>query len=277
MKQFRADLHCHSTCSDGTCPPEELIDLAIANGLSGLSITDHDTVEAYATAIPYAKKKNFPLLSGIEFSCEHRGVSVHILGYAFSLRNEKLLAFCQKHKNRRETRYQQILQKLQEHEMPIDTATFGKGSIGRPHIAMAMVEKGYVDSVQDAFRKFLGENKPCYVPGQTFSVEESIEIIHQAKGFAMIAHPHLIQESYIITDLLLMPFDGLEAYYARFAPHQERRWVQIGQHREWIITGGSDFHGTIKTHNPLGCSWVDETTFNPLYRHFLQHELPSTS
>lgn len=271
MIQFRADLHCHSTCSDGTATPEQLIDLAVKNELSGLSITDHDTVQAYQTALPYAKNRNIQLLSGIEFSCDHRGISVHILGYAFSLTNQPLLDFCLKHKNRRETRYQQILEKLNEHGMPIDSATFGKGSIGRPHIAMAMIEKGYVSSVQEAFRTYLANNKPCYVPGETFSVEETIEIIHQAGGFAVIAHPHLIQESYIVTDLLRMPFDGLEGYYARFAPHQERRWLQIANHRQWLITGGSDFHGDIKTHIPLGCSWVSETTFKPLYDHFQQH------
>ena len=266
MKQFRADLHCHSTCSDGTVAPKELIDLAIENGLSGLSITDHDTLNAYTSALPYAKERDFPLLTGVEFSCFHQNESVHILGYAFSLSNEQLNAFCQKHKERRYQRSQLILEKLKEHGMPIEINTENLESIGRPHLAMEMIREGYVASMEEAFKKYLGEGCSCYVPGESFSVEETINVIQAAGGFAVIAHPHLIHLPRIVTDLLKMPFDGIEAYYARFPPHREKPWVKIGLHREWILTGGSDFHGTVKPHIPLGCSWVSEETFQTLYK-----------
>lgn len=265
MTQFRADLHCHSTCSDGTASPEELIDLAIERNLSGLSITDHDTLNAYQTALPYAQKQNFPLIPGVEFSCIQRGESVHILGYAFNLQNPEILAFCQKHKSRRKQRSLLILEKLAEHGMPIELNTEVLESIGRPHIALEMIKREYVHSMEEAFKKHLGEGCPCYVPGDAFSVEETIAVIHNAGGLAVIAHPHLINNSAIVTDLLRMPFDGIEAYYARFAPHKEKPWVKIGKHRDWILTGGSDFHGSVKPHIPLGCSWVAETTFNTLY------------
>jgi 3',5'-nucleoside bisphosphate phosphatase len=272
MKQFRADLHCHSTFSDGTATPEELIDLAAESGLSGLSITDHDTVDAYHTALPYAHKKNISLISGVEFSCIHREESVHILGYAFSLTNQDLLNFCKLHQTRREKRLTLILEKLKQHEMPVTLEPQSFGSIGRPHIALEMIKHGYVRSVEEAFKKYLGEGCACYVPGEAFTVEESIRIIHKAGGFAVIAHPHLIRNSKIVTDLLKMPFDGVEAYYARFAPHQEKAWVKIGQYRQWLVTGGSDFHGTVKPHIPLGCSWVGTETFQQLHQRFLQNE-----
>lgn len=265
MTQFRADLHCHSTCSDGTSSPLELIDLAIENGLSGLSITDHDTINAYSTALPYAKEKNFPLLPGVEFSCIHRDESVHILGYAFNLSDGPLAAFCNKHKERRQQRSLLILEKLAQNQMPISINTDNLESIGRPHLAMEMIKQGYVNSMEEAFKKHLGEGCPSYVPGDAFSVEESIEVIHAAGGVAVIAHPHLINQSQIVTDLLSMPFDGIEAYYAKFSPHQEKPWVKIGKHRDWTLTGGSDFHGTVKPHIPLGCSWVGEETFNQLF------------
>lgn len=265
MIQFRADLHCHSTCSDGTAKPEELIDLAIEQELSGLSITDHDTLNAYQTALPYAQNRNFPLLAGIEFSCIQRGESVHILGYAFDLKNAQINDFCQKHKARREQRSLLILEKLAEMNMPIELETEELESIGRPHIAAELIRQGYVESMEEAFKKHLGEGCPCYVPGEAFTVEETIDVIHNAGGLAVIAHPHLINNSRIVTDLLKMPFDGIEAYYARFAPHKEKPWVKIGSHRHWILTGGSDFHGTVKPHIPLGCSWVGAETFQSLY------------
>lgn len=265
MTQFRADLHCHSTCSDGTASPKELIDLAIENNLSGLSITDHDTLNAYQTALPYAKEKNFPLIPGVEFSCIQRNESVHILGYAFDLRNQEINDFCNMHKNRRRQRSLLILERLKEHKMPIELNTENLESIGRPHIAIEMMKQGYVQSMEEAFKKHLGEGCPCYVHGEAFSVEETIDVIHDAGGLAVIAHPHLINNSGIVTDLLKMPFDGIEAYYARFAPHKEKPWVKIGKYRNWILTGGSDFHGTVKPHIPLGCSWVAETTFQTLY------------
>lgn len=265
MKQFRADLHCHSTCSDGTASPKELIDLAIDQGLSGLSITDHDTLNAYSTTLPYAKKLNFPLLTGVEFSCFHQNESVHILGYSFDLSNEQLNAFCRKHKERRFQRSLLILEKLKEHGMPIAIDTKNLESIGRPHLAMEMMRQGYVATMEEAFKKYLGEGCSCYVSGDAFSIEETIDVIQAAGGVAIIAHPHLINQPHLVTGLLKMPFDGIEAYYAKIPPHQERPWVKIGLYRNWIMTGGSDFHGTVKPHIPLGCSWVNEETFQLLY------------
>lgn len=262
---FRADLHCHSICSDGTLSPVELIDLAIELKLSGLSITDHDTIKAYDTAAPYAKEKNFPLLTGIEYSCHHRGVSVHILGFGFNLKHPELIRFCELHKIRRIKRCRSIVEKLNQHQMLIELDEEKLESIGRPHIAMELIKKGYIQTLSEGFRKYLGEGCACYVPGEAFSVEETIDVIHRAGGVAIIAHPHLIKQKAIVTDLLKMPFDGIEAYYARFAPHQESLWIKIGQYRNWIITGGSDFHGSIKQQLPLGCSWVNQETFQVLY------------
>ncbi len=246
-------------------PPIELIDLAISLNLSGLSITDHDTIKAYDSAFSYAKTKNFPLLTGVEFSCIHRQVSVHILGYGIALGNPGLLKFCELHRARRIHRCRLIQEKLRTLQMPIELDEKNLESVGRPHIALELVKKGYIKTLAEGFKKYLGDGCPCYVPGEAFSVEETIDVIHRAGGAAVIAHPHLIKQKEIVTDLLKMPFDGIEAYYARFAPHQEKPWVKIGQYRNWILTGGSDFHGAIKEQLPLGCSWVNKETFQVLY------------
>lgn len=281
MNDFRADLHCHSTCSDGTVTPEELIKLALSQGLKGLSITDHDTIDAYEFAMPVAEKHQFPLISGVEFSASHAGTSVHILGYSFPLNSPLIKDFCTKHTRRRAQRNQGILDLLTQQGMPLSEADLHDRptplhSIGRPHIALAMLKKGYVTSIQDAFNRFIGEGKPCYKSGGYFTAEETIDIIHKAKGLAIIAHPHLMENSPIMKELLKMNFDGLEGYYARLPVEQQKRWVHTAEKKGWLITGGSDFHGEIKPTIPLGCSWVKESTFKILYDHFIKNQTCST-
>ncbi|MGA8164818.1 MAG: PHP domain-containing protein [Waddliaceae bacterium] len=270
---FRADLHCHSTCSDGTLSPKEIVDLAKSLGLSGLSITDHDTICAYKSSLPYAGEIGIKMISGVEFSTEHKGVSVHILGYSFSLKNPAVHEFCLKHKERREKRCLAILELLRLHQMPILKEEIHslqpKGNIGRPHIALAMVKKGYVQSVEKAFTRYLGDGRPCYVKGEAFSVEESIDLIHQANGIAVIAHPHLIKPPAILNDLLNMDFDGLEGYYASIGSRTHVDWIELAKKRNWIVTGGSDFHGEIKPNHALGSSWVGQEVFDRLHDHFL--------
>lgn len=280
MNNFRADLHCHTTCSDGTLQPHEVVQLACDLGLQGLSITDHDTIEAYKHAIPAAAAKQLPLICGVEFSAVHRHMSVHILAYSFRLASLVLQEFCQRHHQRRILRNRAILNLLAAHGMPLTPedfpdslfATLSQHSIGRPHLAWAMVQKGYVSSIQQAFQQYIGEGKPCYAPGQSFSVEETLDVIHQAQGLAIIAHPHLIEKVGLLKDLLEMPFNGLEGYYGRFPLQANERWLKIGARKDWIITGGSDFHGEIKPNLPLGSSWVNEETFQTLYQHFKRNQ-----
>jgi 3',5'-nucleoside bisphosphate phosphatase len=274
MNEFHADLHCHTTCSDGSSSPIEIIKLAIQHNLKGLSITDHDTIDAYEEAIPFAKECALPLVSGAEFSAAHKGASVHLLAYSFSLKSEILRNFCLRHQQRRVERNKIIIKNLATAGMPLSQEEINKltldchSSIGRPHIAAAMVKRGYAESIQDAFNRYIGEGKRCFAEGQTFSVEETLDIIHKANGLAIIAHPHLIDNSKVLIDLLGMDFDGLEGYYARFNPQSNERWLKIAKRKNWIITGGSDYHGDIKPNLPLGSSWVGEETFAVLHKHF---------
>lgn len=276
MNNFRADLHCHTNCSDGSLKPAELIQLAADQGLKGLSITDHDTIAAYEEAVPAAKDKNIQLISGVEFSTVHRHVSIHLLAYSFPLDSPPILKFCQDQQKIREERNLAILDLLDSYQMPLEPEDFPEDffsshsnySFGRPHIAMAMKKRGYVKSIQQAFHEFIGDGRPCYVAGKRFSVEESLEIIHAGKGLAVIAHPHLIDNPSVLKDLLSMNFDGLEGYYSRFNLSENERWIKIGKRKGWIIVGGSDFHGDIREHIALGCSWVGEETFQLLKDHY---------
>lgn len=268
MQEFRADLHCHSIFSDGTYSPEELIKKALEIGLKGLSITDHDTVEAYQIATPLARELGLKLLSGVEFSTVLFGVSVHILGYGFQLDHPALLSLCERHAKRRKERNQSILENLTKLGMPLewkDITPVGKhATIGRPHIAQALVNKGFAENISDAFKKYLAEGKPAFSKGEPFSVEETLDILRQAKGKAIIAHPHLIEDKEILRRLLKMNFDGIEGYYANFQKNQNSRWLLVAEKKGWLITGGSDFHGEVKPQISLGASWVGEETFNRL-------------
>lgn len=269
------DLHCHSTYSDGTKTPQELVDLALNKGLIGLSITDHDTVDAYPAFLPYAKEKGLRVISGAEFSSNHHETPIHILGYSFQLNHPKINALSQFHKKRRVERNGEILQKLSKIGVQLTLDEIAEilphmsHQIGRAHIAYALFKKGIIESPQEAFSKWIGEGKPCYAPSVTPSIEETIAILHEAGGFAVVAHPHLIKKKGVLRAILEFPFDGLEGRYALFQPYANQRFIDMAKHRNLFITGGSDFHGEIRSHNPLGASTTDEAVFQLLENRFL--------
>ena len=273
MDEARYDLHCHSIFSDGTCSPEEIIDLAKLKGLKGLSITDHDTIGAYERAIPYAKEHDIELVSGIEFSTTYQEQSIHILGYGFKLNDPYILALCERHKNRRLLRFDQMREKLEAKGFQIDASKLHiKGIPGRPHLAQGLLEMGYVTSIKEAFDLYLGENKSCYIKNEAPSVEETLQILEKANALAVIAHPGLIKKSSVLLDLLKMNFDGIEANYANFPSKQSERWRQIGTRKNWILTGGSDFHGDIKPSIQLGASFVHHDVFQKLMDRFNENQ-----
>lgn len=283
MNTFRADMHCHSTCSDGSLTPVQLVELAATNGLKGLSITDHDSIDAYPTAIPAAQQLGIDLISGVEFSTILGEASIHVLGYAFSVKEPLIHTFCGKHQVCRDDRNREILRLLSKHGMPIaeeELKALAKNpinptlitTIGRPHIAQLMVKKGYVTDMREAFNKYIGENCRCYAKGDFFSPEETIEVIQNSKGLAFIAHPHLVNGKKVIDKLLKMNFDGIECYYSKFHAASHARWITLAQNRGWLISGGSDFHGDVKPTVSLGCSWIDETHFNPIRERYLANE-----
>lgn len=265
QEHFRYDLHCHTTASDGTLSPEAIIDLAIQSGIKGLSITDHDTIDAYEKAVPYSKEKKFPLISGIEFSCTHLKESVHLLAYGFNLKDLNLNQFIELHKKRRIERFFAMLKKLNDKGMPLtlEEVPF-QGIPGRPHLAQGLVRKGFVKTIKEAFDRFLGDQKDCYVESLAPSVQETLDLIKKINGLAIIAHPQLIRNNQVLLDLLNMNFDGIEARYANFNPSQSLRWIKIGKRKNWLLTGGSDFHGDNKPSIQLGASFTEHEVFEKL-------------
>ncbi len=276
MLDFRADLHCHTIYSDGSFTTREILLLAKQKGLQGLAITDHDSIGAYRDAITEAQEIGIELLTGVEFSAAHHNISIHILGYGFHPFDPTIQRLCDFHKQRREERNAAIIKKLCEHNMALTieevnaAASHPATTIGRPHIALAMMRKGYVASIQDAFWEFIGEGRPCFSRGHDVSVADTLDVIHQAKGVAIIAHPHLIKNQGILQELLEMNFEGLEGYYAKQSPQQNARWLKIAEKRNWLITGGSDFHGEMRS-GDLGSSYVLEETFRKLQGVYLMN------
>lgn len=312
MHNFRADLHTHTYYSDGSLSPEALIQKALEASVQALSITDHDSVAAYHQAIPFAQKNNIPLLAGIELSAYYKNHSVHILGYGFNLNNTLLLDTCAHIKTARLERNRIILNKLKQCRIIIEEAelehTFPQRTIGRPHIAQMMVQKGYVQNIKAAFTHYLGTKGRCASPPlKVLTIPEALHVIQQAGGIAVLAHPHVFKNKKLIHQLLTQPneqsntaitktatlfdspqfdgprfdgprFDGIEAYYSLSPPHMERPIIDIAKTYNLIITGGSDFHGDITPHVKLGCSFSCETTFNMLYaRHIANNTANNTN
>ncbi|MCB1108004.1 MAG: PHP domain-containing protein [Chlamydiia bacterium] len=267
MFMYRADLHCHSTCSDGTSTPEELLILAKESELSAISITDHDTLDAYTDSL--FEKGNaigVKLFVGVEFSTRHEGYPIHLLGYDVQ-KTPEILAFCEKHQQRRLHRNRAILEKLRHLSIIIEEDELKspkERTTGRPHIAQLLVEKGVVSTIQEAFDRFIGEGKPCFEPGESFTPEETIDVIHHSFGKAFIAHPHLVRKKSVFNDLLEMPFDGIECYYGRYHNH-EKKWLRLAKEKGWLVSGGSDFHGEIKPHIRLGCSWTPKEKVQEIF------------
>ena len=269
---FRADIHCHSNGSDGSDTPLELLDKASRADLQGLSITDHDTILAYTPEFfSKAKELSMQILPGVEISTELDATAVHILGYGFDLSSSEFQQFLENIQNCRNQRNRAILAKLSlkkmtitEEELLLFAQIFEKKkSVGRPHIAHLMVQKGFVRSPQEAFELYLRDGASCYVAGFKSSPLDAIEQIHLARGKAVLAHPHFITNK-ILKKLLLLPFDGIECYYGTFSKQQEAPWIAIAKQKKWIATGGSDYHGIYKPYINLGCSWVDGSTFEAL-------------
>ncbi len=250
--------------------PEELIDLAVAEGLQGLSITDHDTIDAYKTAIPYAEKKGLLLGTGVELSCEYKKKSVHILAYDFSIQDEGLIEYCKRQQQKRTKRNQEILEKLKRLRILLTEEELVLGcpdasSVGRPHIAALMMKKGHVRSIQEAFQLYIGDGACCFVRGELFPVKEALSIVAKAGGKTFLAHPHLYSDAGFVKEILALGFSGLECFYGKFSYRYEKLWLKIAKESHLLISGGSDFHGSMKPHLSLGCSYVDREVFSSIF------------
>jgi ribonuclease III len=261
------DLHIHSSASDGTCAPEEIVQQARKLGLQAIAIADHDTIDGVCQAMDAGIPRSLKFMTGIEISARppsrmNGGGSFHILGYGFSIYDNFLHKTLGTLQQARENRNPKIIEKLQQSGIAIcleDVQKIcGTGQMGRPHIALALMEKKVVATFDEAFDRYLATGRPAHVDKARLSCQEAIQLINRAGGVAVLAHPGLIEtsEAYpmgeIIDDLVAMGLNGIEAYHTDHSGEQTRYFEKMAQNRDLLITGGSDFHGDMKPEVQMG-------------------------
>jgi hypothetical protein len=243
------DLHVHTNASDGRYSPAELVALAAEKGLEALAVTDHDTLDGLSEALEAAR--NFPalrLIGGIEISSHSPGSEVHILGYFVRLQDAELLNHLALMRSSRTERAGAMVEKLRGLGFDICLERVreiaGEGNLGRPHIAQALLEKGYVSSLQEVFTLYLGQGCAAYVDRHKLSPAEAVSLITRAGGLAVLAHPTTVGNLYeLVPQLKAAGLAGLEVYYKDFSDDRRLELLQYARRHRLIATGGSDFHG----------------------------------
>jgi len=246
---MKVDLHIHTTASDGRLTPEEVVRIAAKQRLSVIAITDHDSLAGIEPAILAAESvPSLRVIPGLEINTDTPNDEVHILGYFIDYRNKGLNQTLQRLRNSREARARKIVAKLGE--LGIDIAWHrvlelaGGGSVGRPHIAQAMFERGYIPSFQEAFTKYIGRQGPAYVKRERLSPQEAAKLVVKAGGLPVLAHPANIDDlEELLVELKQAGLVGLEAYYDGYHRKMIDGLVSLAAKHGLITSGGSDFHG----------------------------------
>lgn len=266
-ENLQIDLHIHSTASDGTLSPIEILRLAHQLNLGAIAITDHDTMAGVKDALAQGIPPSLKFLTGVEISVlpppsfSNLG-SFHILGYSIDPDNTILNHTCSELQQARKNRNPRILKILNELGFNITLTQVQKEAggcqLGRPHIAQLMIKKGYVKSINEAFDRYLSQGKPAYVDKYRLDCAKAIEIILDAGGIPVLAHPLLIQTQHdeILEDLVItlmeMGLKGLEVYYPEHSPEKTAHYAKIANRRRLLMTGGTDFHGSLKPEIKMG-------------------------
>jgi predicted metal-dependent phosphoesterase TrpH len=262
------DLHIHSSASDGTFSPSEILDLAHGLQLGAIAITDHDTLDGSRQALAAGIPGGLGFITGVEISAERPAFfpgkgSCHILGYRIDLDNEALNQTLQKLQSARKDRNPRILKRLQKlgFDLSMDEiaqAAGPNGQIGRPHFAQVMLNRGFVPTFNAAFDQYLATGKPAYVDKYRVDCARVIQLIREAGGIPVLAHPALLGtpdgrlEERAVQALIAMGLKGIEAYYTEHTAAQQAHYLDLARRHGLLVTGGSDFHGEFKPQTKLG-------------------------
>ena len=239
------ELHCHTTCSDGTLTPSELVHAAVRAGVMALAITDHDTLSGWQEAVTTAQIHNLEIVQGVELSTVHNDRSLHILG--FYPNAQQLSAPLSERLEGRKRRSQKMIAKLEALGYPISLPELGEGMApGRPHLAKALVDAGHVKSMREAFDRLLGDDKPAYVHYEKFSISEGITLLRNCGAVPVWAHPYLFRGGEVedvLKELLDAGLMGIEVYHPSHTPKETRNLEALCSQYGLLLTGGSDYHG----------------------------------
>jgi predicted metal-dependent phosphoesterase TrpH len=246
------DLHLHSLYSDGSATPLELADLAARNKLTGIALTDHDTVDGIAEIMARGRDLGITVIPGLEVGATHRELSLHILGYGIDHTSSELTQWLEPLQQGRQERNAKIIAKMRQLGLDVHVdevqAISRCGQTGRPHIARLLLNKGIVDSMGEAFHQYLRRGAPAWFSRFAYSAAESIDMIHRAGGLAVLAHPGQLDPELKILPLLLPELverglDGLEVHYPSHPAELRRRLLTLAKKYNLVVTGGSDYHG----------------------------------
>jgi predicted metal-dependent phosphoesterase TrpH len=251
------DLHLHTTVSDGRLTPSELVALVASKGLKVVSVSDHDTTDGLAEA--YQSAKQYPdlrIIPGIELSTDIPGDEIHMLGYFIQYDDGSFQSILQRFREGRLERGRLMVERLAQHGIHIEWERVqeiaGEGSVGRPHLALAMVEKGYFKEPKDAFAEYLGRNGLAYVEREKMTPEEGVQMLARVGGVAVLAHPaQLVDLDSKVAQLKAVGLMGMEVHYAMYPPETIQRLADVARRHGLIPCGGSDYHGLGNTGEPL--------------------------
>ena len=274
---MRIDLHTHSSVSDGTDTPAELVDKARAAGLDVVALTDHDTFDGLDDAVAAGEQIGIQVIRGMELSCSRYGSSVHVLAYGADPASTGLAAEMALVRDGRLGRLAGVLAKLAALGVPVSEAEVmaqagSSPSIGRPHIADALIKAGHVSDRQEAFDRFLADGGPAHVHRYTIEVERGIDLVHEAGGLAVVAHPwgrgreRLLPPSVLEALARDHGLDGIEVDHQDHDADIRRRLRTLADSVGLLATGSSDYHGTGKLDHDLGCNTTTPEVFDEIQR-----------
>ena len=273
----KTDLHIHTYFSDGVFSPEKIVDTAVDVGLDAIAITDHDNILAYDVAQKYIKENNLSdkieVIRGIEVNTLYKNYEVHILGYMMDVENKDFKELIKSQQQARIKQTKEILTLLSKKEgirikfEDIKKLVADGGSIGRPHIARAITNAGGTNNIMDAYAKYIHEDSPVYVQRKTVSPFDAVEIIYDAGGIPVIAHPHDIDIAEdLVKELMTCGLRGIEAYHRKHSPACVEYFSSMAEKLGLIVTGGSDFHtpNIMNGQIILGKNFVPEWVYSKL-------------
>ncbi len=250
MHRGYIDLHIHTNASDGLLSPEEVVKISVERRLKAISITDHDTTDGFVKIIEDARDNGLELVSGVELSCLYMDVDVHILGYFIDYKDPGFMKNINIYRQERYSRGKAIVAKLNEIgiNLRMDTVTeiAGDASVGRPHLAEALLKEEYVQTFDEAFARYLGYHAPAYVPKKHLDVGEAVNLIHKIGGLSVLAHPGTLKHDKFIPDFVDMGLDGIEAYHSSYKKNVVEHYKKLAKKYGIFCSGGSDCHGPRK-------------------------------
>ncbi|MDP8209027.1 MAG: PHP domain-containing protein [Candidatus Electryonea clarkiae] len=255
------DLHIHSSVSDGSLSPAEIVKYASKIGLAAISITDHDTIDGIGEAMREAEQYKMEIVPGVEISAQYKNAVPHLLGYYIDIENHELNEALKWTIEARDERNPQIIKRLNEIGIDINMDEVlqiaGGGVVGRPHIAGALVRSGAVKNHDEAFDLYLGARGSAYIPKARMPMAKAISIIRDSKGIPVLAHPMTLTRNNLDLDDLLrewitMGLEGIEVWYSEHTEDETELYIKLAEKYDLVKTGGSDFHGVAKTGIDMG-------------------------